>query len=365
MIVLVDDDEIILEVSSAALVEAGWEVTTFDSALAALEFLQETDPELIVSDLMMPEMDGFGFRQAYLERFPGRSTPFLFLSSMSDPDIIIEGLDRGADDYLLKPIDDRVFAAKVKTILKRRGRTDQVFHGDLAQLPLNRVMKFCELKGINGSVEISGGGVTATLKCSRGNFEIAGEGAAADLEQVLSLESGRFTIRIEPVDYTELTGAAPVARPSAGSQEVPMGVLSGVKLNNRLFQLQSEFVEPSQQIVTLVILDGKVRLKRVAEAPLELGRARLQQMLEEQHVAVEKEVQEKVSKIIEEKSGSEPTQRERFNSLFEEGLSFYREAEYEKALACWEEASTLNPSDKLIITNLNIVRKKLEGLNVK
>ncbi|GFO54347.1 hypothetical protein GMSM_13540 [Geomonas sp. Red276] len=361
MILLVDDDELVLEVCSASLAEAGYETITFNSPLAALPYLEQAEPELIVSDLMMPDMDGFGFREAFLERFPARHTPFLFLSSMSDPDIIIEGLERGADDFLLKPIDHRVFAAKVKSVLKKKSGSGQAFRGDLAQFPLPKVMRFCELKGITGGIEISGEGVNVTLRCRSGNFELEKQGRSTALEKVMGLSSGRFTILVDPVDYTELGRMEmPAGRNQApASPEVPTGALSGVRVRDRLFQVQSEYVEPGQQIVTLVILDGKVRLKRGTPAALSLGRSVLQQLLEEQHVAVEKEIQEKLNEKIEEKNQAEPNAKQRFNKLLEDGLDHYRQGEHEKALAVWEEAALLNPGDKLIETNLKIVRKKL------
>lgn len=139
-----------------------------------------------------------------------------------------------------------------------------------------------------------------------------------------------------------------------------MGKLSGVKINQRIFQVQSEFVEqPVQQILTMVILDGKVVLKKGTPARLSLGREVLQQLIEVQHVAVEQEVQQKIASRIEAKSQGEVSQKERFNILFEEGWEFYRQSDYAKALTLWEEARELNPLDKVIETNLKIVRKKL------
>lgn len=363
MIVLVDDDDVMLEVSAATLTESGFEVEAFLGPAEALAFLDGSVPELIISDLIMPDIDGFGFREAYLEKFPERGTPFLFLSSVSDPDVIVEGLTRGADDYLVKPIDHRVLAAKVKSILKKKVvSAGQLFQGDLARFPLSKVMKFCELKGITGSVEVKGEQVSATLHCRGGSFELDGQTDSLSFEKAFDLGSGSFTIRIEPVDYSELERMPdlPAQRQDDPSpKEPPTGALSGVRVRDRLFQVQSEYLEPGEQIVTLVILDGKVKLKRATPAALSLGRLALQRQLEEQHAAVEREIQHKLTEMVEARAGSEASPKVRFNSLLEDGLDFYRRGEYARALTAWEEAEAINPADKLIQTNLKIVRKKM------
>jgi len=369
MIVVVDDEEVVVEVSQGSLEEAGFEVQGFTSSLKALAFLENVEPELVVSDLMMPEMDGYAFRAAYLRKFSDRNTPFLFLSSVADPDIIVEGLEQGAADYLVKPVDHRIFTAKVRSILKKVTGPENVFHGDLSEFPMSRIMRFCELKGISGSVDINGEGVSTTLTCRAGNFVLNDQSSDSQLDEVFDLNSGTFTIRIQPVDYSDLfhtkpsTPAPRITSPL--SQERPMGKLSGIKVNQRMFQVQSEFVsQPTQQVLTMVILDGKVVLKRVIPAQLTLGREALQQMIEQQHASVEQEVQDKITSKIETKSTTETTQKERFNNLFEEGWDMYRNGEHAKALALWEDAQAINPADKTIETNLKIVRKKLDSLNL-
>jgi DNA-binding response OmpR family regulator len=366
MIIAVDDDEVMLEVIQATLDDAGFTVKGFSSPHDALLFMDTVAPALIVSDVLMPEMDGFAFRNAYQQIYPARNTPFLFLSSVSDPDIIVEGLEQGAADYLVKPIDHRILAAKVRSILKRKTVAEDIFHGDLTKFPLSRVMKFCELKGITGRVEIVGEGVNVGLDCRGGNFELDGQADSSQFEEAFELTSGSFTIRALPVDYSEIHHAqvAPSASSTATqSQDLPMGKLSGVKVNQRMFQVQSEFVEqPQQQVLTMVILDGKVVMKKGTPAQLSLGREALQQIIEEQHAVVEREVHEKIIKRIAAKGTLEVTQKESFNQMFEDGWECYREGNYSKALALWEEAQRINTNDKTIEINLKIVRKKLASI---
>lgn len=366
MIVVVDDDAVMVEISKASLEEAGFAVQGFTSPAEALSFLGHADPVLVVSDLMMPEMDGFAFREAYLRAFPERTTPFLFLSSVSDPDIIVAGLEQGAADYLIKPMDHRVLTAKIRALLRRKPGAENVFHGDLAHFPLNKVMKFCELKCITGTVDIVGDGVSITLVCRGGNFEQDGQYDTSQFEKAFDLTAGKFTIRTLPIDYGDIRHAHLSSSTfSADSQghTLPMGKLSGVKVNARMFQVQSEFVEkPHQQVITMVILDGKVVLKRAIPALLSLGREALQQIIEEQHAAVEQEVQEKITNRIESKKNGDATVKERFNALFEEGWERYCQGQFAAALTLWESAQEINPTDKTIETNLKIVRNKLASI---
>lgn len=363
MIIVVDDDAVMIEIAENTLGEAGIQVQGFTDPVEALAFAASQEPELIVTDLMMPEMDGFALRQEYLRIFPTRTTAFLFLSSVADPEIIVEGLDRAGDDYLVKPVDHRVLAAKVRSLLKRRGAPAQLFRGDLGQFPLERVMKFCELKGITGSVHIEGEGVDLALHCRGGAFEL-GESEEPDrFERAFDLGSGSFTIRIQPVDYTDLQHAAPALPDCSGSpcrREQPAGKLSGVKVNQRLFQVQSEFLDqPEEQLLTLAVLDGKVVLKKATPAPLSLGNDALQLLLEKQHGEVEQGIVERVNERIVAKTAREPTLKERFNAFFEEGWDKYRLADYAGALSSWEEARSIIPGDKSIESNLKVVRKKL------
>ncbi len=120
MIIAVDDQPEILEFLTSVLEGAGHVVKTFSDPRAALAFAHSTPPQLIISDMVMPEMDGMAFRVAYQREFSERNTPFVFLSSQGDPAIVVRGLDAGVDDYLLKPVHPEILKAKVRNLLERR-----------------------------------------------------------------------------------------------------------------------------------------------------------------------------------------------------------------------------------------------------
>ena len=365
MIFIVDDDNTVTELVRETLSAEGHTVMAFDRAAALLDRAAEEEPELIISDVLMPEMGGFELKEAYSNTYPNRHTPFVFLSSLSDAESIVRGLDLGADDYLVKPVNPGVLKAKVRSILSRKKRYSiPVFYGDMAKLPFIRLLQFCEMKALTGEVEITSGGNYIKLQLKGGNI-ILDNTDDSILEKLYDQVDGTFVIYSYPADFKEIEDAAAqkIEKPALITEkEKPMGKLSGVKANDKLFQVQTEFVTfPENTIVTIVILDGRVLLKRKKQAPQDSSdRKSLERMIEEQHIAVENEVREKISDLVRKKAEDTDSPKEKFNRLFEDGFDRYREGNYEEALKIWEEAFSLNPSDKILETNLRMLRKKMK-----
>ena len=117
MIVLVDDDEIILTIYRAILQKSGYVVRTFNTATGAFDFLMDEDPELIISDISMPDMDGFEFRKRYNDRFPERSTPFLFITGYSKYRESFEAQGYASDAFMEKPVTGKALVAGVRSFV--------------------------------------------------------------------------------------------------------------------------------------------------------------------------------------------------------------------------------------------------------
>lgn len=115
-IALVDDDENILASVSIALESEGHTVKTFEDGAAALEFIKSTPPDMVVSDIKMPTMDGMEL----LRRVRQESTlPLIFLTSKDEEIDEVLGLTMGADDYIKKPFSQRLLLERVKAVLRR------------------------------------------------------------------------------------------------------------------------------------------------------------------------------------------------------------------------------------------------------
>ena len=120
-ILLVDDEADILEIVGYNLKKEGFEVTTTDNGKDAIKLAKKENPDLIILDVMMPEMDGM--ETCYqMRNIPSlKDTLIAFLTARGEDYSQIAGFDAGADDYITKPVKPRVLVSKVKAILRRKG----------------------------------------------------------------------------------------------------------------------------------------------------------------------------------------------------------------------------------------------------
>lgn len=118
-ILVVDDDEISLRVVRAVLETANYQVITAQDGESALRLAIEDRPDLVISDLMMPEMDGITLTRKLKSKLITRFIPVILLTVKHDVSAEVEGLRSGADDYLTKPIHPERVIARVKRLLNR------------------------------------------------------------------------------------------------------------------------------------------------------------------------------------------------------------------------------------------------------
>lgn len=119
-IFLVDDSLTYRNLYSQKLEQRGYKVRTFELASGLLEALQDEVPDLVVSDIVMPEMDGVELCAQIRKSFPKEILPILLVSSLDTMDHMVRGYEAGADDYLVKPVRTPEFHAKVSLLLRQR-----------------------------------------------------------------------------------------------------------------------------------------------------------------------------------------------------------------------------------------------------
>ena len=119
-ILLVDDDKDILEILSYNLRKEGFEVEKATDGFSALKKAKKFVPDLIILDVMMPNMDGMETCEKLREITELNEVIITFLTARSEDYSQIAGLDSGADDYISKPIRPKVLVSKVKSLLRRR-----------------------------------------------------------------------------------------------------------------------------------------------------------------------------------------------------------------------------------------------------
>jgi two-component system, OmpR family, alkaline phosphatase synthesis response regulator PhoP len=120
-ILLVDDEPDILEFISYNLKKDGFEVYTSNNGREAIKIAIQERPQLIILDVMMPDMDGVETCRIIRETPELKDVLVAFLTARNEDYSQIAGFDAGADDYINKPIKPRVLVSRVKALLRRKG----------------------------------------------------------------------------------------------------------------------------------------------------------------------------------------------------------------------------------------------------
>jgi DNA-binding response OmpR family regulator len=115
-ILIVDDEPRYLRLLEANLRTEGYEVVTAQDGMQAVSVFSDQPIDLVLMDVMMPKLDGFGATQRIREF---SSTPIIILTAKGDEQDRVRGLDLGADDYLIKPFSATELLARVRAVLRR------------------------------------------------------------------------------------------------------------------------------------------------------------------------------------------------------------------------------------------------------
>jgi len=128
-ILLVDDEPANLVLLEELLISEGYSTDLAESGTEALELARKSPPDLVLLDIMMPDMDGFEVCDKLREDSRLQTIPIVFLTAMDDDQSRLKGLEKMGDDYITKPFNSQLLLAKITNILKlnqMRSRTNQV-----------------------------------------------------------------------------------------------------------------------------------------------------------------------------------------------------------------------------------------------
>ncbi|MDP4162900.1 MAG: response regulator transcription factor [Bacillota bacterium] len=124
-IVIVDDEIRMLDLLSLYLSPKGYQCIKKLSAYEAITYLTESEADLILLDVMMPEMDGW---EACSEIRKHWDIPIIMLTARSEKIDVIKGLKIGADDYITKPFDEEELIARIEAVLRRHNNKETIIH---------------------------------------------------------------------------------------------------------------------------------------------------------------------------------------------------------------------------------------------
>ena len=119
-ILIVDDEEDILSLVEYNLKKEGYRTIGVKTGEAALQLVEEETPDLIILDLMLPEMDGLEVCRILKSNENTSDIPIIMLTAKGEETDIVVGLEIGADDYVTKPFSPRVLLARTKALLRRK-----------------------------------------------------------------------------------------------------------------------------------------------------------------------------------------------------------------------------------------------------
>ena len=122
-ILIVDDEERMVSLIESYLTQEGYRVVTAENGKKALSVARREKPDLIVLDVMMPEMDGYEFMRLNQQE---SDSPIIMLTARVDDHEKVLGLELGADDYITKPFRPRELVARVNAVLRRAGKANPV-----------------------------------------------------------------------------------------------------------------------------------------------------------------------------------------------------------------------------------------------
>ena len=125
-VLIVDDIPTNVRLLEARLTAEYYEVVTASSGAQALEICQNQDIDIVLLDVMMPEMDGFEVCRRLKASAKTHHLPVLMITALDQPSDRVQGLEAGADDFLSKPVDDTQLMARVKSLVRLKSLTDEL-----------------------------------------------------------------------------------------------------------------------------------------------------------------------------------------------------------------------------------------------
>ena len=214
-VLIVDDEPYARQTIEMLLLKESYELFFAEDAHEALAQLDDEIPDVILSDVMMPNMDGFELCQRIKRNPKWNHVPIILVTALDSKQDLARGLEAGADDFLHKPINGLELRARVRSMLRIKQRHDELqaalqMRQDLANMivhdirsPLSTILIYCDL--LESELEGNSGGMQ-TLDTVRGEANRLSS-FLTDMLMMAKMEHGRLMLSQSPVDVNELATA--------------------------------------------------------------------------------------------------------------------------------------------------------------
>lgn len=240
-ILLIEDNPDVRENTSEILTLAGYDVTTAPNGKVGVEQAQKVNPDLIICDIMMPELDGYGVLHILSKKEETAKIPFIFLTAKTEKTDIRKGMNLGADDYLTKPFDDTDLLNAIEARLRKSDMQRKYYETTAEGLEsfFNDARQALNLKDL---------GKDKKVKAFKKKSEIFTEGDTPS--QVFFLKSGNVKIFKSHPDGKELITAIINANDFFGYESI----LENAPYSESAIALQDSEITviPRQDFLTLL-----------------------------------------------------------------------------------------------------------------
>ncbi|NYJ27965.1 response regulator [Allomuricauda sp. ARW1Y1] len=145
-ILLVEDDTSLRENVAELLELSGFEVCTASNGLIAVDMAKKEVPDLVLCDIMMPELDGYGVLEELSSHESTRKIPFIFVSAKTEKQDVRRGMNLGADDYLTKPFEEEELLSAIECRLEKAKQMNTVLQEHPKQAKEDEIRSLNELK---------------------------------------------------------------------------------------------------------------------------------------------------------------------------------------------------------------------------
>jgi len=248
-ILIVDSDQKTLRVLEASLLKASYSVTTSLDGTDALEKIRISPPDLIISEVVLPQMSGYDFCKKIKEIPATKNIPFIFLARLKSVGDKVKGLELGADDYLTKPIYLKEVLTRLKLLLEKKERekiemgvTQAKLAGSLSDIGLVDLIQTLEMGNKSAEVHLTKGEKKAALYFKKGKIvdaELGNLSGESALYRLLNWSEGTFR-----VDFSDITREDKVGKSNQAL------IMEGMRRIDEIVRIQEE-IPPFENVLVI------------------------------------------------------------------------------------------------------------------